>query len=133
MRPFFTFALIVAAVSTGPSTAQPTDQTGVRPVTVELSNFKFTPSDLSLSRGVTYRIHFVNTASGGHNFVAKEFFDSSSIAPDDRAKVTNGRVELDDGQTVDVTLTPGRAGKYKVHCSHFMHSTFGMTGTITVE
>ncbi len=29
-------------------------------------------------------------------------------------------------------LTP-RAGTYKVHCSHFMHSSLGMKGKILVD
>ncbi len=55
------------------------------------------------------------------------------VAPEDRAKITNGGVDVGGGESVDVRLVPNRTGSFKVHCSHFMHSTFGMTGTITVQ
>lgn len=102
-------------------------------VTVELSSFKFTPKALTLRQGQRYRLHLVNTASGGHDFVAKEFFAASTIAPEDRDKIRDGRIDLHGEEAVDVILTPNRAGTYKVHCSHFMHSTFGMTGEIVVQ
>ncbi len=34
--------------------------------------------------------------------------------------------------TRSITLVP-RAGTYRLHCSHFLHSSFGMTGTIVVR
>jgi plastocyanin len=33
---------------------------------------------------------------------------------------------------VTIRLTAPAAGRYKVNCSHFMHSTFGMIGEIIV-
>ena len=33
---------------------------------------------------------------------------------------------------MDITLTPRAPGTYKVECTHFLHSLFGMTGTIVV-
>ncbi|HWI85605.1 MAG TPA: cupredoxin domain-containing protein [Sphingomonas sp.] len=104
-----------------------------QPLTIELSSFKFTPSTLTLKRGTAYRIHFVNVSSGGHDFVAKDFFAASTIAPEDRAKAAGGVVDVDGKEAVDITLVPDRSGTYKIRCGHFMHSSFGMTGTINVE
>ena len=33
---------------------------------------------------------------------------------------------------MDITLTPRATGTYKIECTHFLHSLFGMTGTIVV-
>ena len=103
-------------------------------LTVSMTNFAFTPGTLNLKSGQTYRIHFSNDASKSHDFSAHEFFASSTIAPGDKAKVVeDGEVELEGGQAVDITLTPNRAGTYRVTCTHFLHSMFGMTGKIVVQ
>lgn len=103
-------------------------------VTVTLANFSFTPADLHLHAGQPVTIHFVNDGSGGHDFTAAEFFAAATMDAANRARVdgAKGRVSLGKGESRDVTLTP-RAGTYKVHCSHFMHSTMGMTGKLVVD
>ena len=121
----FLFALSGAAYAQ-PSSAEP------QLIEIGLSNFKFRPSTINLQHGQGYRLHFVNRADGGHDFVAKTFFSQARIDPGDAAKVKGGRIELKGGQSTYVTLTPQTPGTYKVHCSHFMHSTFGMTGQIVV-
>lgn len=128
MRPSILFSALLAIFASGAATAQPPQA-----LTVEMSNFKFNPSTLTLKHGQSYVLHFVNKASGGHDFVAKEFFASSAISPEDRAKVKNGEIELSGGESADVHLVANMPGTYKTHCSHFMHSSFGMTGQIVVE
>ena len=100
-------------------------------VSIELSNFKFTPKTITLHHGQHYVLHFSNTASGGHDFVAKAFFAAAKL--DTPGSVKDGEVELDGGESVDVGLTAPQPGKYEAHCSHFMHTTFGMTGSIVVD
>lgn len=103
-------------------------------LTVSMKNYAFTPSTLTLKAGETYRIHFSNDASKGHDFSARDFFAASTIAPGDKAKFAEeGEVELEAGQSVDITLTPNRAGTYDVTCTHFLHSMFGMNGKIVVQ
>lgn len=101
---------------------------------VVLANFSFTPADLHLQAGQNVTIHFVNEGSGGHDFTAAEFFSTATMDAANRAKVdgAKGRVSLGKGQAMDVTLTP-KAGEYAVHCSHFLHSSMGMTGKILVD
>ena len=120
-----TLALLAAA---GPSAAQAPDR-----VEITLSNFAFTPSTIRLRHGQPYVLHFANSAKGGHDFVAKRFFAAAMIAPQDRKATAKGRIVLDGGAAADIHLTAPGPGRYKVHCSHFMHSTFGMTGAIVVE
>lgn len=102
-------------------------------VTVTLANFKYTPEAITLQHGQPYVLRFTNSANGGHDFVAKQFFAAAAIAPEDRTKLKKGGVEVPGGETVEIRLTAPAAGSYKVHCSHFMHSTFGMKGAITVN
>ena len=103
-------------------------------VTVTLANFSFTPEELHLHAGQSTTIHFVNNGSGGHDFTAAEFFSAATMDAANSARVggNQGRVSLGKGESSDVTLTP-RAGTYKVHCSHFGHSTLGMTGKVVVD
>ena len=100
-----------------------------RTVSVSLSNFDFTPSTIRLRAGQPVVLHLVNTAHGGHNFAAPEFFAAASGVS---GPVTNGKVEVHGNQSVDVHVTPAR-GHYHLRCTHTMHTAFGMSGEIEVE
>lgn len=106
---------------------------GPEVVTVVLSNFKFTPSEIALQHGRSYRLHLVNGTGGGHDFTAPDFFAASEIAGPDRARLTGGKVKLAGRASLDLTLTPERPGTYALRCSHFMHSGMGMNGHIIVR
>ena len=103
------------------------------PVSVTLSNYAVTPSEIDLKSGTTYRMHIVNNGSKAHNFSAPEFFSVSQVASEDQAKVVNGLVELEKGQSVDIVVTPGRPGTFAAECTHFMHKMLGMHATIVVQ
>ena len=121
----FALALLSPIASASAQTAAP--------IAVTLSDYAFSPAALDLKEGVVYQIHFTNNGSKGHNFSAPEFFAASQVAPEDMVKVKNGTVELGNGQSADVTVTPGRAGTYAFVCTHFMHEMMGMHGEITVQ
>jgi plastocyanin len=132
-HPIMVLPFALALVCAAPGSAQQSTEGPAQTVTVELSSFKFTPATLTLERGRHYTIRFVNTSSGGHDFSAASFFAASTIAPEDRAKVSGGQVELSGGDTVDVSLVPNKDGTYKIRCTHFMHGILGMKGTIVVR
>ncbi|MES2119240.1 MAG: cupredoxin domain-containing protein [Pseudomonadota bacterium] len=96
---------------------------------VDLANFRYAPKPIVLAAGKPVTLMFVNVAKGGHNFNARDFFARSRILA---GSAPGGRIELSGGQTRSVTLVPS-AGTYRVHCSHFLHSSFGMTATILVR
>jgi uncharacterized cupredoxin-like copper-binding protein len=108
-------------------------QDAPKEIDVALSNFAFTPDALTLKANTPYRLHLVNSGGSGHNFAAADFFAASTIAPADAGKVKDGGIEVPKGATVDVTVTPGKAGTYELTCTHFMHTTFGMKGEIVVQ
>lgn len=125
-----TACLAVLASFTCPAAAQ----TPATRVDVELSSFKFTPAVITLQHGRAYLLHFTNTSSGGHDFVAKDFFATAKMTPTERRVLDKGgSVELSGGEQRDVRLIAPAAGRYTVHCSHFLHETFGMKGRIDVE
>ncbi|WP_052757506.1 cupredoxin domain-containing protein [Sphingobium chungbukense] len=135
-RPFLRFAFPLLAMFTLASSvgAQSTDDwRSARLLTIHLSSFKFDPSDILLDHGVPYTLHIVNGSSGGHDFASKEFFAQARIKPEDADKVSGGRVDLGGGESVDIHLIAPSPGSYKIRCTHFMHSMFGMTGRIVVR
>ena len=105
----------------------------VQLITVTMSNYAYEPATLDFLAGSDYQLEFVNTSGKGHDFSAPELFAASTIAPEDRAKVKDGSVEVEAGATVDIRFVPNRKGSYKIRCTRFMHATLGMTGTATVE
>lgn len=113
-----------------PLLAQPDEP---RRVEIDLSSFKYEPATITLDHGVPYVMHFVNTSGKSHDFVAKSFFAAAKVADEDRPRMTDGGVELEGNQSVDIHLTAPQPGTYDVHCSHFMHAAFGMKATIIVR
>jgi plastocyanin len=98
-------------------------------VEVRLSSFAYAPEEIHLAAGQPVTLHLVNTGSGGHNFAAPEFFAAAGGLT---GPVANGKVEVGSHGAVDVTLTPA-AGRYRLRCTHMMHSAMGMSGEIVVE
>lgn len=120
----------------GSAAAQPNGQggqPGATRIEVELHSYGYTPQTLTLQHGQPYLIHFTNTSKSGHDFTAKAFFAAADVAPEDRRKVEGGKLGLDGGESADVRLTAPTPGAYEVHCSHFLHTSFGMKGQIVVR
>lgn len=124
--------LLLISVGVGfPIAAQ--SQTGnANVVTVELSNFKFSPQAMHLRAGVPVVLRLHNLARGGHNFRAPEFFSAAKMSPSTAKMVKDGTVEIPTHSTVDISLIPS-PGSYQLKCSHTLHSAFGMKGVIRVD
>ena len=129
---YLLLALALLALSSSARAAVP-DWGTAHELDVRLSNFAFTPSRIEMKSGEAYRLHLVNQANGGHNFDAGAFFAAAQVAPSDQAKISKGTVELKKGETADIRLVAPAPGTYKLHCSHFLHTSFGMTGEIVVH
>ena len=114
-------AVTLAAAS--PAAAQIPVQTN------QLYSFGYTPKVIRLAAGKPVTLTFVNQSGDTHDFTAKSFFARSRIVS---GNVSGGEIDLKGGQSRSITLVPA-AGTYKVHCGHFMHKQFGMTGTIAVR
>jgi uncharacterized cupredoxin-like copper-binding protein len=98
-------------------------------VEVRLTSFDFTPAVIRLAADRPIVLHLVNGGDGGHNFAAPEFF---AAARDVSGPVERGRVEVTGNRSVEIRLTPAR-GRYRLRCTHTLHTAFGMTGEIVVE
>ena len=113
----------LSAFSAQPAVAQPAA------LTVQLWSYGIGPRPMTLTAGRPVTLTFVNQSGGGHDFTAPEFFAASQITA---GSAPGGEVELRGHETKTVTLIP-RAGTYQAHCSHFMHSSFGMHDQIVVR
>ena len=100
-------------------------------ITVTLSNFAFDPEHIQARAGVPVQLRLVNESSGSHNFSAAAFFGASNFPPGSSTPVA-GEVEVGSHQTIDIVLVPRVPGTYPLECTHFLHSTFGMQGTVEV-
>ena len=98
-------------------------------VTITLSSYSFAPNPIRLRAGQSVRLYFDNQSGKGHNFTAPSFFAAARILA---GSVHDGMVDLKGHQSASVELIPA-AGKYKVHCSHFMHTMLGMKAAIVVQ
>ena len=105
----------------------------VQQIAIQMSNFAYAPSSIEMLSGSDYLLHFTNTGSTGHDFASPELFAALTVAPEDRAKVSDGSVEVEGGATVDVRVTAMKPGTYKFRCTHFLHTSFGMTGTAVIH
>ncbi|HEY1411351.1 MAG TPA: cupredoxin domain-containing protein [Rhodopila sp.] len=128
-----TLALALAAYIIPASGQQPAPASvNAAPVTtVRLSNFAFDPDHLRFKAGTPVRLRLTNESGGGHDFSAPEFFAASGFPPGSAAPA-NGEIAVPSHQTVEIVVVPRTAGTYHVECTHFLHSLFGMHGTIEV-
>lgn len=123
--------LIVAAAVILASPPPSAQETGPTVVELQLKNYAFTPSTVHLRRGVPVVLRLVD-ASGSHSFSAPDLFAASTLEPATAAMIRTGKVEVPE-EGVELRLTPNVSGSYAFRCTHFMHSAFGMKGTIIVD
>lgn len=87
-------------------------------VTVNASNFSFSPSEIKVKQGQPVKIIF-NNKDGFHDLVIDEF------------NVNTGRIN--GGQSKTIEFTPTKTGNFFYYCSVGDHRAQGMQGTIIVE
>jgi len=126
-------ALLLVSLAQAQNAPAAPDWTSAQTVQLGMANFAFTPATLEFRANTPTRFRLTNSASNGHSFAAPEFLNAVAVAPQDRAKVAHGEIEVEAGQTVEVMFVPMRSGSYKFHCSHFMHTSLGMSGTVVVK
>ncbi len=102
-------------------------------VAVTLANFAFSPEPVRVPVHRKVTLTLINSARGGHNFAARDFFRAAHVDPADAAKIRKGTVEVPGHASVSIALTIDQPGRYLLKCSHFLHASFGMTGAIVVE
>jgi uncharacterized cupredoxin-like copper-binding protein len=126
-RPLAAIVLGASCAAAGAAVAQPTV------INIQLSEYKYAPMQLTLEHGQAYVLHVTNTGGKSHDLSAKAFFQTVALAPGAAAKIKDGDVDLDEGESADIGLTPQKPGAYEMHCTHPFHAMLGMKGQIVVR
>jgi len=134
MRTGLSMVAMAIALAAPAAAASAPDWSKATRIDIAMANFNYTPSRIVLRHGEAYVLHFTNAAKGGHDFTAKSFFSAAHVVGTDAARTLSGTVALHGGESRDIRLVaPAIVGIYQVHCSHFLHESFGMKGEIVVQ
>lgn len=121
--------LLIAALSITSSVAVAAQAVQPPKLNVDVQSFSFAPKPIHLAANQAVTINFINRSGSGHDFTAEKFFRSAKVLA---GSAPGGKIELPPHAVRAITLMPA-AGRYKAHCGHFLHSTFGMKDEIIVD
>lgn len=88
-------------------------------ISVEGSEFKFTPNTLSVKKGEKVKLAFKNAGSFPHNVTVNELNVSTNT--------------IGGGETDSVEFTADKTGTFEMYCSVGNHRQRGMVGKVSVE
>jgi uncharacterized cupredoxin-like copper-binding protein len=136
-------ALELADVASGPwvqdgaDLVKAADWDAKQTVTIDLSEFAFTPKEVALTAGQPYVLKVSNVGDVKHEFTAGDFFNSVAFRKAEDASAefkawAPREVEVFAGQSIELYLIPTKAGTYELVCEIEGHFEAGMFGTITV-
>lgn len=100
-------------------TQAPTLTVAPQKITIEGSEYAFTPSKITLKKGQLAEITFKNTGKYPHNLAIADLSVKSNT--------------IMSGQQDVVSFTPDKTGQFSFSCTVPGHADKGMTGTLTVE
>lgn len=106
-------------------------------VTIDLSEFAFTPKDITLEAGQPYILEVVNTGTVKHEFTAEDFFRTVATRKAETAETEVKvpfftEIEVFAGKKAELFIIPLIPGTYTLVCEIEGHYEAGMFGTITV-
>jgi uncharacterized cupredoxin-like copper-binding protein len=100
--------------------AQETMQTnGIQEITLDASEFSFSQTTLSVTKGQPVRLVLKNTGKMPHDWVVDELNAKTKI--------------IKSGETDTIEFTPSESGTFSFYCSVGQHRAQGMEGKITVQ
>jgi plastocyanin len=94
------------------------DNVSVKEFTVTGTTFAFNPKTITVNRGDTVKINFVNSV-GMHDWVIDEFNARTPV--------------IQVGQSATVTFVADKSGSFEYYCSVGNHRQMGMVGTLVVR
>ena len=122
----FILALVFlsACQSSGPSTR----------LSVELSDFSITPTQLSVPAGAEVHIKIINNGTVEHNFYIMQYgVDVGDMFDEEDLANAYWDVDVQPDESVDLSFTaPDQPGIYQIVCGMPGHLQAGMVGTLEV-
>jgi plastocyanin len=111
-------ANIVSTTTEQMTEEAPVIDMSLKEFTVLGTSFAFAPSNITVNKGDTVKINFINNV-GLHDFVIDEFNVKTK--------------QLKVGETETITFVADKSGTFEYYCSVGTHREQGMVGTITVN
>ncbi len=111
-----------AAITSSPQVSEDQSETNTvseREITVEGSEFKLTPSEITVKKGERVKITFTNTGNVQHDFVIADL------------GVATKRINPGESDTVE--FIPDESGQFGFICSVGNHEELGMVGNLIVK
>ena len=121
--------LALGACATHPST--PDSLATAAASTVKMTDFAYSPKQVTLPSAVPVRLILVNNGTDLHDFSSPGFFAAASYRSGGTMP-KGGKAAVAKDQSAEIDLVPGAPGQFPLECTEFLHTLFGMTGTITV-
>lgn len=90
----------------------------VKEFTIEGSNYKFSPNQMTVNKGDTVKIT-LKVTEGTHNLVVEGYDVSTKI--------------IGSGSQETLTFVADEVGSFEFYCSVANHRALGMTGTLVVQ
>ncbi|HRH25547.1 MAG TPA: cupredoxin domain-containing protein [Parcubacteria group bacterium] len=94
------------------------NKVSVKEFTVEGSSFAFAPKTMTVNKGDTVKITFINKV-GFHDFVIDEFVGAKTK-------------QIKAGENEVITFVADKSGTFEYYCSVGTHRQQGMVGSLTV-
>lgn len=114
-----------------PASTVPAAWSNAQPLTVVMTEYRFTPAHLDLRQGVRYRLRLENAGAELHEFTAPAFFRAIDVANPEILTAGGQDVVLLPGEEKDVYFIARQPGHYELTCAD--HDWAGMVGDIAVE
>lgn len=115
--------ITIDKASNSPSTSELPSEGSVkiaREITIEASEYKFNPSEITVKKGETVKLTLKNEGTMPHNWTIEKMGGASI----DTTKA---------GESSSITLTPSQKGTFTTFCSVGNHKSLGMVGKLIVE
>ena len=122
---------VVIVIALGAPAVATAEGLAVRPLTVVISEYQFSPRKLTFRRGVAYRLHLENRGKETHEFTAPAFFGSVDLGDPTVLNADRTEIVIHPGEAKDLDFVPKKAGRYRLICAD--HDWTGMKGEIAVK
>lgn len=96
-----------------------------------MTEYRFTPNQLSFRQGASYRLVLDNRGKELHEFTAPGFFGAIVLDNPDVLVAAGNEVVLQPGERKELRFRAQKPGRYRLTCAD--HEWDGMTGEIVIE
>ncbi|MFN3480290.1 MAG: cupredoxin domain-containing protein [Thermodesulfovibrionales bacterium] len=125
-------------VKDAPEKVKAADWSKMQTITVSLTEYKFTPSELSFRKDIPYRLILKNEGREKHYFVSEGFFRAIALR---KVQTSDGEikapyitaVEVYPEKSVEIYFIPDKLGTYDLICTIEGHADKGMRGKIEIK